>query len=95
VDATLAGIPVIQVLPPGVHELLPHGSWGLAGTACSEMELESLLRQALDRPAAEPASVDPRVLGDFDRPAVERIVEETFALCGLSAWERSPSQRAA
>lgn len=95
VDATLAGIPVIQVLPPGVNELLPHQSWGLTGTAHSETELETLLRQTLDLPIAEPTIVDPRVLGDFQRPAVERIVEEIFALSGLSAYGRPPSQQAA
>ena len=95
VDATLAGIPVIQVLPPGVDELLPYDSWGLTGTARSETELEPLLRQALEEPGGKSAAVDPRVLGDFHRPAVERIVEEAFTLAGLSGHERSPSQQAA
>ncbi len=80
VDATLAGIPVVQILPPGVHEVLPHQSWGLAGTAHNEAELEPLVRRALDPPIGQSAAVDPRVFGDFQRPAAERIVEEIFAL---------------
>ncbi len=95
VDATLAGIPVIQILPPGVDELLPHESWGITGTAHSETELEPLLRQALEGPVGEPAIIDRRVLGDFQRPAVERIVEEIFALSGPSACGLPPSQQAA
>jgi hypothetical protein len=94
VDSTLAGIPVIQVLPPGI-EMLPHESWGLSGTAHCEAELEPLLRQALETPVAECPVVDPQVLGDFQRPAADRIADEVFALAGLSASEQPPRQQVA
>ena len=91
VDSTLAGIPVIQILPPGVHEFLPHQRWGLAGTAHCEAELEPLLRQALEQPVTTPAIIDPQVFGDFQRPAAQRIVEEVFALAGQTPCRLSAS----
>jgi hypothetical protein len=91
VEATLAGIPVIQVLPPGVDNVLPYQSWGLLGTAHNAAELEPLVRRALDLPGGQCATVDPRVFGDFQRPAAERIVAEIFAL-GQAA-DVSPSVR--
>ena len=47
VEATLAGVPVIQLAPPGAGGFAPHEPWGLAGTARSETELESLLARVL------------------------------------------------
>jgi len=50
IDATLAGVPVIQILPQGSGDLLPHDEWGLLGSARSEVELRRLLRRALEAP---------------------------------------------
>jgi len=49
VDATLAGVPVIQLLPAGSGDVLPHEQWGMLGTARSETEVQRLLVQALNR----------------------------------------------
>jgi hypothetical protein len=46
-EALLAGLPVIQVLPPGSGDLLPDAWWGWRGTARDARELEVLLRAAL------------------------------------------------
>ncbi|HUT90738.1 MAG TPA: hypothetical protein VMY37_14640 [Thermoguttaceae bacterium] len=48
IDATLAGVPVIQLLPQGSGDVLPHDEWGMLGSARSEAELTPLLLQALD-----------------------------------------------
>ena len=48
IDATLAGVPVIQLLPRGSGDVLPHDEWGMLGTARTEAELTALLLQALD-----------------------------------------------
>jgi len=48
IDATLAGVPVIQLLPRGSGDLLPHDEWGLLGSIRSEVDLCGLLHQALD-----------------------------------------------
>ncbi len=47
IDAALTGVPVIQLLPAGSAEILPHQEWGMLGTARSQDELEALLMQAL------------------------------------------------
>jgi len=47
VDATLAGVPVIQLLPQGSGDVLPAAEWGLAGTARTEAELDRLLARVL------------------------------------------------
>lgn len=57
IEATLAGLPVIQLAPVGAGRVLPHEEWGLLGTARTEAELDRLLAQALSddwRPAAVP-----------------------------------------
>gem|GEM_PF-841351 len=43
VDAAVAGLPVIQLLPVGSGDILPHHAWGLLGTARTEEELLALL----------------------------------------------------
>ena len=79
VEATIWGVPVIQLVPPGAGEFLPHESWGTTGTARDEKGLQRLLARVLVegwRPAAGP---DPNVLANHDRPAAARIAEEILA----------------
>ena len=79
VEATLAGVPVIQLAPAGASGFLPHDRWGLAGTAGNEAELRELLAQlAADgwRARLEP---DPNVFGGLDRSAAARIADEVLA----------------
>jgi hypothetical protein len=72
IDATLAGLPVVQLLPAGSGEVLPHDQWGLAGTARSAAELKVLVGQVLS--GVCPPAADPRVFGDLSGSA-ERIAE--------------------
>jgi len=48
IDAALAGVPVIQLLPRGSGDLLPHDEWGLLGSARTVEDLHGLLHHALD-----------------------------------------------
>ena len=47
IEATLAGLPVIQLLPRGAGRILPHESWGLAGSASTSQELLPLIQKAI------------------------------------------------
>lgn len=79
VEASLAGVPVIQLAPPGASDSLPHEQWGLSGTAYSETDLDQLLARVLGqewRPASGP---DPDVFAEFDEPAAARIAREVLA----------------
>jgi hypothetical protein len=79
VEATLAGVPVIQLAPHGATGLLPHGQWGLAGTARNETELGELLaRLAADGWRAGPGP-DPNVFAGLDGLAAARIADEILA----------------
>lgn len=77
IDATLSGIPVIQVLPTGASDFLSREPWGLAGTARTADELRRLLAEALS-PARRPAAIDPHVFSQFPTPAADRIVAAIF-----------------
>jgi hypothetical protein len=47
IEATLAGLPVIQLVPRGAGQILPHDQWGLAGSASNAEELLPLIREVL------------------------------------------------
>jgi len=74
IDATLARVPVIQLLPVGSGDVLPHQQWGLLGSARTEGELRPLLLQAKsglgEGSAANP---NPNVFAHLDGCAAERI----------------------
>jgi hypothetical protein len=78
VDATLSGIPVIQVLPAGASDFLSREPWGLAGSVRTADELCHLLRKVL-APGCPPPSLDPNVFGRFDGLAAERIADAILA----------------
>lgn len=86
IDATLAGLPVIQLLPAGSGDVLPYDQWGLVGTARSSIELKRLLEKVLEgngQPAAVPnphvfaglsgsaQRIADVVLATYERPALE------------------------
>lgn len=73
IDATLAGLPVIQLLPAGSGEVLPHNEWGLVGTARQASELKDLLDQVLKGNYQRTAS-NPRVFADLSGSA-QRIAD--------------------
>lgn len=83
IDATLAGLPVIQLLPAGSGDVLPHDQWGLVGTARSASELQELLQHVLD--GSHPLSTvpNPQVFAALSGSA-QRIADVV-----LSTYERA------
>jgi hypothetical protein len=92
IDATLSGVPVIQLLPSASGEILPHQEWGMLGTARSQDEIEPLLMQALrnvgwversethaDLVKACNAGPNPNVFADLGPAAAARIAEAVLA----------------
>ena len=79
VDATLAGVPVIQLLPAGSGDVLPHEQWGMLGTARSEAELQRLLLRATDAREQPGADPDLNVFVNLDGSAAARIVDAILA----------------
>lgn len=47
IEATLAGLPVIQLVPRGAGKILPHDRWGLAGSAATAQQLLPLIQKVL------------------------------------------------
>lgn len=47
IEATLAGLPVIQLVPRGAGQILPHDRWGLVGSASNARDLLPLIRKVL------------------------------------------------
>ncbi len=79
VEATLAGMPVIQLAPPGASDTLPYNRWGMIGTARDQRELERLLTDVLV-PCRQPAEdLDPQVFADLGQSAAARIAEEVLS----------------
>ena len=75
VEATLAGLPAIELLPEGSKDLLPYSQWGMVGAARKKGELEQLLAKVFDG-QWQPLSVPNRnVFGNFDKPAVEHVMD--------------------
>ena len=64
VESAPAGVPVIQLLPRGSADIMPHDRWGLMGSARSECELDSLLAQVLVEGWKNPGMADERVFGN-------------------------------
>ena len=81
VEATLSGVPVIQLMPAGSVDLIPDAAWGLLGTARSRDELELLLDRARRRWAEGRMLPSKRV---FASPAIRRpqprVVDALFSL---------------
>lgn len=75
VEALLAGLPVIQLLPAGSADLLAASEWGFMGTARSEVELDRLLPIALAQRARASVAPNPDVFGSLNDAAHQRIVE--------------------
>jgi hypothetical protein len=90
IEATLAGVPVIQLLPPGSGNLLPHDEWGLVGSARSEAELQPLLTRALNRPDSRGPGPDRRVFAELGRAAAMRAAD-AIEVCDRSGGEEPTS----
>jgi len=78
VEATLAGVPVIQLLPPGTGGVLPHQQWGMLGTARNEAQLERLLSRVMAG-HGNGSGPDPNVFANLEGPAAARIAEAVLA----------------
>jgi hypothetical protein len=91
VEATLAGVPVIQLLAPGTGGVLPHQQWGMLGTARSEAQLERLLAQVLAAEAnGSRRGPDPSVFANLDGPAAARIARAVLAEAAAVSPEGKP-----
>ena len=73
--AALTGVPVIQVLPFGSGDILPHDCWGLVGSARNESELDRLLRRVLSGGWNPDGVSRAGVFDNVDRPAAPRVVD--------------------
>jgi len=49
IEAAAAGLPVVQLLPVGSADVLPHHAWNLRGTARTSAELSHVLRRVLNQ----------------------------------------------
>lgn len=58
VEAAAAGVPVIQILPQGSADVMPHDHWGLLGSARTQEELDRLLAKILMEGWKSPGTVD-------------------------------------
>ncbi len=77
VEAALAGVPVVQVLPQGSGNFLPASQWGMIGTARSQAELNRLLNDVLAAPATTPS---PDVFANLNGTASADIVNAVLAV---------------
>ena len=88
IDATLAGVPVIQLLPEGCGNVLPAHEWGLLGSATNGIEIERLMARALASRAEPPASLE-EVFHRLDGASAARI-----AAAVLASQDSPPERRA-
>ena len=79
IDATLAGVPVVQLLPAGSADLLPHDAWGLLGSARTEAELAPLLSQALSEGRQVVARPNADVFGNVATSAAANVADVVVA----------------
>ncbi len=83
VEAALAGVPVIELIPPASHDLLPASEWGAFGTARTQEELQLLFARALS--AEETEASDAQVFAHrtpHGATATQSVVRELFAVTG-------------
>jgi hypothetical protein len=78
IDATLAGLPVIQLLPAGSGDVLPYADWGLLGSARTADELVPLVSLALAAGRRVPAHPNPNAFGNLDNSAAN-VVQAVLA----------------
>jgi len=82
IELAQVGAPVIQILPPGSGDVLPHAWWGLVGSARNSAELEDLLDFVLAGQWTPPDPTDGRVLDNFRRPAAARVADAVLRAAG-------------
>jgi hypothetical protein len=92
VDAALAGLPVIQLLPAGSGSILRHTNWGLHGTARTAQELADQLAQVLAGDTAPPGPL-PNIFHRLDGATAARIAGRILAM-GVTVSRAGRAQRA-
>jgi hypothetical protein len=86
VDATLAGVPVVQLVPAGSGDVLRSDEWGMFASARTREELERRLHEALGGSdfakggAVSARSCPTRVFGHLDGHAAARVVDAILRL---------------
>jgi hypothetical protein len=93
VEAVLAGLPVIQLAPPGANGALPHDQWAVVGTAQSEVELQRLLVRVLVEGWHPRLVSRASVLAAHGEAAAARIAEEVLSAAGDSRATTLKQQR--
>ena len=93
VDAALAGLPVIQLLPAGSGPILPQADWGLHGTARTAQELADQLAQVLAGDTAPPGLL-PNVFHSLDGTTAARIAGRILAMGATGSSRVGRAQRA-
>ena len=93
VDAALAGLPVIQLLPTGSGPILPHAAWGLHGTARTAGELGDQLAQVLAGDNS-PAGPLPTVFHRLDGTTAARIARRILAMGATGASPEAAAEPA-
>ncbi|NUQ64859.1 MAG: hypothetical protein HUU20_20540 [Pirellulales bacterium] len=86
IDAALAGIPVVQILPAGCGDVLPFNQWGLFGSATTQEELTRVLCHAISVGRMVDIRPNPGVFGNRDTSAAANVADAV-----LSAAEPKPS----
>ena len=90
VEATLSGVPVVQLLPQGSADIMPHRRWGLIGSARTQAELDRLLSKILLQGWKSPGTVDEDV---FANSAVGNSAIGATAAAVRAILEKTPLQR--
>ena len=75
VEATLAGVPVVQLMPEGSRDLIRAEDWGLVGTARRAEDLRKLIDRAIYDPSARRKGHNPSIIGNSTRTAAAQIVD--------------------
>ncbi|MBN1908842.1 MAG: hypothetical protein JW818_03810 [Pirellulales bacterium] len=94
-EATLSGVPVIQVLPPGSNGVAPHAWWGLVGNAKSQAELSRLLDRVVSGQWQPADLADGRVFDNYARPAAARVADAILSTDRRTAPRATPQPAAA
>jgi hypothetical protein len=93
VDAAVAGIPVIQLLPAGSGDVLPHRQWGFVGSARSEDQLDRLLNEALEYNPPRIGVFNQDVFEDYGHSAAAAVADAVLAQEDtiLNDWPPQPN----
>ena len=78
VEATLAQVPVVQLMPVGSLDLIDAAAWGLLGTARTADELHTLIDRALYDPTTRPDGKNASLFGASQHSAAAEIADRVL-----------------